>query len=77
MKLARHVVLVIVDKEAQRPFHVVLNELAETRFTTHDAFGSADDVVAVWQQTGVIGGRVGGHVENVPDIFGRRYRTPL
>jgi hypothetical protein len=32
------------------------------------ALGGAQDVVAVGEQAGGVGGRVGRHIENVPDV---------
>ena len=35
----------------------------------HETLGSADNVVAVGQEAGGVGGGVGDHVEDVPDVF--------
>ena len=53
---ARDVVLVVVDVETQGPADVVLDELAETAFAVEDALGGAEDVVAVGEEAGEIGG---------------------
>lgn len=74
---ARDVVLVVVDVEAERAGQVVFDELAEAGFAAHDARGGADDVVAVGQQAGGEGGRVGENVQDVPDVFGAGERGPL
>lgn len=66
--LARDVVLVIVNVQAQRAPDVVLNQLAQTPFAMQHALRGAQDVVAVGKQAGRVGGRVGGHVEHVPDV---------
>ena len=59
----------VIHVESQRAVDVVLDELAEARFAAHVALWAADDVVAVGEQTGGVGGRVGGYVEDVPDVF--------
>lgn len=47
---------------------MVLYQLAQPSFTVEDSLGGAEDVVAVREQAGGVGGGVRGDVENVPDV---------
>jgi hypothetical protein len=67
---ARDIVFVVVHDEPERAVHEVFDEFAEPRFAAHKAFRAADYVVAVGEQAGYVGGRVGSYVENVPYVFG-------
>lgn len=75
--LARDVVFVVVDVQPQGAANVVLDQLAQAAFTMEDALGGAEDVVAVGEQAGEVGGGVGGNVEDVPDVGHDRQRCPL
>lgn len=66
----RDIVLVIVHDQSQGSVKEVFDKFTETGFTADKSFGAADDVVTVGKQAGYICGRVGCHVEDVPDIFG-------
>ncbi len=75
--LAGDVVLVVVDVQAQGAADVVLDQLAQAALAVQHALGGAQDVVAVGEQAGGVGGRVGGHVEHVPDVGDDRDGRPL
>lgn len=75
--LTRHVVLVVVDVEPERAADVVFDKLAQATFAVQHALGGAQDVVAVGEQAGGVGGGVGGHIENVPDVGDDRDGRPL
>lgn len=60
----------IVDVEAERSIQIIFDELAQSRFTVNISFGCADNVVAIRKESSLIGGRVGDHVENMPDVLG-------
>lgn len=47
---------------------MIFYELAEAAFAVQDTFRGAEDVVAVWEESREIGGGVGGHVEDMPDV---------
>ena len=46
---------------------MVLHKLSEACFAVQDSLGGAEDVVAVGEEAGEVGGGVGGDVEDVPD----------
>jgi hypothetical protein len=75
--LPRDVVLVVVDVEPQGPADEVLDELTQRRLAVQRALGAAEDVVAVGEEGGLVGGRVGGNVEDVPDVGGDGERRVL
>lgn len=75
--LAGDVVLVVVHVEAQRAADVVLDDLGEPALAVEDALGGAEDVVAVGEQAGEVGGGVGGDVEDVPDVGDHGEGGPL
>lgn len=58
----RDVVLVVVHDQSQGSVQKVFNEFSEPGVAADEAFGTADDVVAVREETGYVGGRVGNHV---------------
>lgn len=66
----RDVVLVIVHNQSQGAVEEVFNKLTEAGLAADESFRAADDVVAVGKQASYVCGRVGCHVEDVPDIFG-------
>lgn len=66
--LARHVVLIVVDVQAQGPVDVVLDNLGQAALAVQDALGRAEDVVRVREKAGEVGRRRGGDVEDVPDV---------
>lgn len=53
------------------------DEFSESGIATYLALWTADHVVSVGKQSGHVGGRVGRHVEDVPDVLGRGELTPL
>lgn len=60
----------IIDIETERPIQIVFDELAQSRFTVNISFGRANNVVAIGKESSLVGGRIGDHVENMPDILG-------
>ncbi len=68
--LSCHIVFVIVDVQPQGPANVVLNQLSKGAFAMESAFRAAQDVVAVRQKSGVIGGRVWCDIKDVPNVCG-------
>lgn len=75
--LAGDVVLVVVDVEAQGAADVVLDDLGQAALAVEDALGGAEDVVAVGEEAGEVGGGAGGDVEDVPDVGDDGERGPL
>lgn len=55
----------------------IVDQFTQAGITADQAFGTANHVVTVRQQTSYIGGRVRNHIENVPDILGDGQRGPL
>jgi hypothetical protein len=70
----RDVVLVVVHDETERSVKKVFNKFTESRLSPNKTFRAANDVVAIGQEAGHIGGRVGSYIENVPYVFGESER---
>lgn len=56
---------------------MVFYQLGEAGFAVEDALGGAEDVIAVGEEAGGVGGGVGGDVEDVPDVGDDGERGPL
>lgn len=54
-KGARDVIFVVIDQKAKRAVEVVFHKFAQSGFAPHKAFGTADYVVAVGEETCVVG----------------------
>lgn len=52
----------------------IFNELTKSTVSSHQAFRTSNNIVAVGQQTSGVGGRVRDYVEDVPDSFSCRER---
>ena len=56
---------------------MIFYEFAEATFAVQDAFGRAENIVAVGKEAGVVGGRVRWDVEDVPNVRGEGEGGPL
>lgn len=56
---------------------MVIDELAEAALAVQRPLRATENVVAVGQQAGEVGGRFGRDVEDVPDVGGDGERRPL
>lgn len=74
---ARDVVFVVVHVQSQRAANMVFDDFREARLAVEDAFGGAQDVIRVGEQTGQVGGRVGRDIEDVPYVGYDREGCPL
>ena len=67
----------IVDVKTERSIDIVFDHFAQSRLTADEPFRAANHIVAVRKQTGLIGGRIRGHVKDVPDVLGDGKGRPL
>lgn len=50
------------------PVAHLFNQFTKPTLSVHQSFGTANNIVAIWQQARKIGWGVGCDIENVPDV---------